>query len=228
MNLLTGMMSNYNTVNNLNTTITGYSQNSNTTSGITITGANSGQIYVACHYAYNSSGISTAPSTLSGFTSLSSYAQSGSIYSFRLSYRILTSNQSTFTFPSVSGTNGQIIFGLVYTPLSGTATSLNLASEVGYNYSTSSTTVSGEVSPRAGDISIGIGALYPNTGAGGSTFPSPRLDLAIASGGAALGDYLGVLASKVSTSSESISWFLSGSGSTTTLSNTFVLRPTFS
>jgi len=228
MNLLTGIVSASGGVNNLNTSITTYSERSNTTSGISVTGADSGQIYIACHYAYNSSGISNAPGTLSGFTSLSSYAESGSIFSFNLSYKILTSDEATFTFPSVSGTNGQAIHGLVYTPLSGTATNISVASSDGYTYSISNSSISGQPVPRFGDIVLGIGALKPFTSGGGQGFPSPAVNLGLLSGGPSLGDYFAVALSKVYSAIASLPWSQSGTDTTTTLSNTFILRPTFS
>lgn len=228
MSLLAGIISAAQESPNLNTTITSYSERSNTTSALTITGANSGQLYILCHNAYNSSGISSAPATPSGFTSLSSYAQSGNVFSFRLSYKILTSNEATFTLPSVSGAAGQVAAGFVVDTLSGTFNTLSLSQETGYTYS-NSITASGTLNYRINDIAIALGLFYPQiSGGSGTLFSSPRAFVNITAGGASNGDYFSQNQAKAFSTVTSASWSFSVSDATASLSNTFALHPTFS
>lgn len=216
---------------NLNTSISTYVIASNTTSGIGISGANAGQLYILLHNAYNSSGIATAPATPSGFTSLSSYGQSGSIFSFRLSYKILTSNESTFTLPSVSGAGGQVATGLVISTLSGNFTGLSLESSVGYSYG-SSNTASGNLTTDVNSILVGFGLLNDGIAStGGGNLPSPSVgagNTGISSGGTMFGDYYSVVHAKNYTDSGNDTWSASRTSSTTMLFNTFNLKPTFS
>lgn len=228
MSLLAGIIGSAGKAPNLNTSITTQTQRSNTTSGMTITGANSGQLYILCHDAYNSSGISAAPATPTGFTSLSSYAQSGSIFSFRLSYKILTSNEATFTLPSVSGANGQQAIGLVIDTLSGSFTGLSLENSLGYSY-LNDDEVSATLSANVNTILIGYVALYPAGGAGGGTLlPSPSAFVNTISGGPSFGDYSISLKAKNYTTSANDTWTEGRIGATTLLTNTFALKPTFS
>jgi len=223
MSLLSIIASTSNTVNNLNTSITYQGNDSSGANTISVTGANSGQIYVALHYTYNTSGISTAPGTASGFTSLTSYAQSGSIMSYRMSYRILTSNTTTFTFPAVSGATNHGVAACVYTPLSGTASSLSLIQN-NSSYGPANTT-SGDVDARPGDIAIGLGLFYPGGAGSGNSFPTPSLGLGFAIGVPGISAYL---TSKVSTAPQNLPWSFTIGDATTTFSNTALLRPTFS
>lgn len=231
MSLLAGIIGQTKETPNLNTSITSYTERINSTSAMTLTGANSGQLYIVCHNAYNSSGISNAPATPSGFTSLSSYAESGSIFSFRLSYKILTSNDATYTLPTVSGANGQVATGLVISTLSGSFTGLSIENSADYLY-TASSSVIGNLATDINNILIGVGLLYPGTGGGsGSNLPSPSIGAAqtgISSGGATQGDYYSVVHAKNYADFGNDTWFASLTNATIAFSNTFNLKPTFS
>jgi hypothetical protein len=227
MSLLAGIMGQTQETPNLNTSITAYTVRNNTTSGLSITGANSGQLYILCHNAYNSSGMSVAPATPSGFTSISSYLFSGNIFSFRLSYKILTSNEATYTLPSVSGADGQVATGLVIDTLSGSFTGLSQEKEIGYVYANASS-VSGSIDVDVNNIVIGLGLLHPFTSGGGSNFSSPSVAQGTIAGGPTQGDYFSEIKAKNYTTSDTAVWSQSGDITTTVLSNTFVLKPTFS
>ena len=231
MSLLAGIMGQTQETPNLNTSITSYTVRNNTTSGLEITGANSGQLYILCHNAHNSSGIANAPATPTGFTSLSSYAQSGNIFSFRLSYKILTSNEPGFTLPSVSGATGQVATGLIINTLSGSFTGLSLESSVGYSYG-SSNTASGNLSTDVNSILVGFGLLNDGLAStSGGNLPSPSVgagNTGITSGGSSFGDYYSVVHAKNYTDSGNDTWDAGRTSSTTMLFNTFNLKPTFS
>jgi hypothetical protein len=229
MSLLAGIIGQTKETPNLNTSITSYVERINTTSGMTITGANDGQLYILCHNAYNLGGISNAPATPSGFTSLSSYGESGNIFSFRLSYKILTSNEATYTLPSVSGANGQVATGLVVDTLSGTFTGLSIENSLGYSYSTS-TSATGNLITDINSILIGFGLFYDGL-PGGVNLPTPAVgagQTGITSGGATQGDYYSVVHAKNYTDFGNDTWSASLVSSTTILTNTFNLKPTFS
>jgi hypothetical protein len=212
---------------NLNTTMTSYTVRSNTTSGMTLTGANAGQLYIVCHNVHNVSGISNAPNTPTGFTSLSSYSQSGNMFSFRLSYKILTSNESTITLPSVSGSTGQVGVAIIVNTLSGSFSGLSVENESGYLYQNNNTVV-GNLNTDVNNIFIGFGLFYPGGGGGGgTTLSTPRIFSAITSGGEAQGDYSSITLAKAYESTSSASWSWNEASATTVLSNNFVLKPTF-
>jgi hypothetical protein len=231
MSLLAGIIGQTKETPNLNTSITSYVERINTTSGMTITGANDGQLYILCHNAYNLGGISNAPATPSGFTSLSSYGESGNIFSFRLSYKILTSNEATYTLPSVSGANGQVATGLVVNTLSGTFAGLSIENSLGYSYSTS-TSASGNLITDINSILIGFGLLYDGLASNsGVNLPTPAVGAAqtgITSGGATQDDYYSVVHAKNYTDFGNDTWSANRDSSTTILTNTFNLKPTFS
>jgi hypothetical protein len=231
MSLLSGIISGASLETpNLNTSTTSYVVANSSSSSVSITGANSGQLYILCHNAYNPSGISSAPATPSGFTSLSSYAASGNIFSFRLSYKILTSNEFSYTLPSVSDATGQVATGLVVSTLSGGFNGLSVQNSLGYTYASSSNG-SGDINASVNNIVIGFGLFYLFTGGGsGINLPSPSVGAAqTAIAGGAVGDlYYSVVHAKNYTTSDTASWQQSITGATATLYNTFALRPTFS
>jgi hypothetical protein len=227
MTLLAGIIGSTQETPNLNTSITNYTVRNNTTSGLSITGANAGQLYVLCHNAYNSGGMSVAPATPSGFTSIDSYLFSGNMFSFRLSYKILTSDEATYTLPSVSGADGQVAVGLVINTLSGSFTGLSIENQTGYVY-TAAAGVSPSIAVDVNNILIGFGLLHPFTSGGGSNLPSPSVSSATVAGGPTQGDYFSVVNAKNYTTSATAAWNYSGDTTTTVLTNTFVLKPTFS
>ena len=226
MTLLSGIISSAGVVAvpNLNTTLSTVTSASSSSTALSITGASNGQLYILLHAGYNPSGISTAPATPSGFTSLSSYAASGSIVSFRLSYKILTSNESTYTLPSVSGATAQTATAVRVSTLSGTFTGLSLSNSSGYSYG-STTTISNQLDYSINDIGISLISYTPATPGGGSNFPTPSASILNTD---PTGTYWLDLSSKAFDAESTTGKFFSFNTPVTALVNLFNLTATFS
>jgi hypothetical protein len=151
MNLLTGIISRSGL--SPSKTIASQTTSSSSSSGLTITGANATQLYVLIHSAYNATTNLTAPSTPSGFTSLTSSTNNRIVS--RISYRILTSNTASFSLPSVTNASEQTAVAFIYNPINSTFSSVQF-SEVGWTYQTGDPS---EISLEIGPAEIAIGVL---------------------------------------------------------------------
>lgn len=196
-------------------------------SSLTMVGGSVGDLYILVHSAYNLSGISTAPSTPSGFTSLSSQATSGNIFSVRVSYKILTDTNS-ITLPSVSGASGQVAQAIKVQALRGAFSSASLQDSTGYTYNTNVVSTSNTLSSYlTDDIGISLNVQYPNTLQITSDFATPRTRTQVPGG--PIGDefVLSVSGKAFTESGSATVSFDYFNNPTTTLSNVLNIRPTF-
>jgi hypothetical protein len=131
MNLLTGILGSGNLGGRMSTTINKVSATNTSSSSLSITGASTNQLYILLHSAYSSSTNLTAPSTPSGFSSIT-VSGNNKIVS-RISATVLTSNIASFSLPSVSNAQSQIAIGFIYTPTTGVPKQTNTV-ESGFAY----------------------------------------------------------------------------------------------
>lgn len=138
----------------LSSTITTQNVTSTNSNALTITGANANQIYILVHCAYNSTTSITAPTTPTGFSSIASSANNKIVS--RVSLKRLTSNEASFTLPSVTSAESQIAYAFIYTPTKGTSTGSSSA-ESGFTYTTGGADpVAEELNISADSIALGF------------------------------------------------------------------------
>ncbi len=227
MSLLVGILSSAG-LGPINTSITGYSGGQTGSNSFTLTGADTGQLYVVIHTAVKANGgLSAAPDVPSGFTSIASYYNSTSWYSARVSYRILSTNLSTVTIPSVTNADAHIANGLVISTNGGSFTGLT-SDTTGFSYLTSGDPASVSLTIDKG-IGIGFYAGYNDTPGTSSTLnATPSVSI----GGAQFAPnpqiFLNSGRAKVFNESTAVTYDINGSAINPILSTLISLTPTIS
>jgi len=217
--------------NLVSTTVTAESGAITGSGSFTVPAGSAGQLIVAIHTAFKLNGTISAPATPSGYTSLASYSASGSYFSSRISYKILTITEASMTFPSV--TNAEASTGITYafTPASGTFTGVSLAQQSGFTYLSSGTWTNSSVSAVADSICIGVASVYnDNIGFSLASFPQPRDTENVAAITDSINNLyiLSVSAGKVYTSPTEVLFGATASSANPSLTNLIRLTPTLS
>jgi len=130
MSLLAGIVGS--TIPQVLSGVSAYDASDTGSGSMSITGANAGNIYVLIHHVLKASGTSVTLTSPTGFSG-TGRSESSERLAYRISYKYLTSNETTLTIPAVTNAQAQTALGFVISDVNASYSSLsNPFNDAGY------------------------------------------------------------------------------------------------
>jgi hypothetical protein len=130
MSLLAGIVGS--TIPQVLSGVSAYDASDTGSGSMSITGANAGNIYVLIHHVLKASGTSVTLTSPTGFSG-TGRSELSERFAYRISYKYLTSNETTLTIPAVTNAQAQTALGFVISDVNASYSSLsNPFNDAGY------------------------------------------------------------------------------------------------